>query len=102
MTALFADYGFPSERFLLEGPEAVAERARLLSTRFKTNVEVNALNGERELVDAACNLGRQRRFIDAIKVLTYGLELHPDSARLVYYKAQRLEHAGRTEEAIAA
>jgi predicted alpha/beta superfamily hydrolase len=102
MTALFTDYGFPSDRFLLEGPEAVAERARLLSTRFKTNVEANALNGERELVDSACNLGRQRRFIDAIKVLTYGLELHPDSARLVYYKAQMLEHAGRTEEAIAA
>ena len=49
-----------------------------------------------------CDLGRQRRFTDAIKVLAYGLELHPDSETLVYYMAQMLEHAGRTEEAIAA
>lgn len=102
LSALFADYGFPSERWLLEGPEAVADTARMLSTRFKTVVEASALTGERELVDSACDLGRQRRFTDAIRVLDYCLELHPDSARTVYYMAQMLEHAGRTEEAIAA
>ena len=101
MSALFADYGFPTERFLLEGPEAVADRARMLSARFKTDVEAKVLTGHRELIDSACDLGRQRRFTDAIKVLAYGLELHPDSEPLVYYMAQMLEHAGRTEEAIA-
>ena len=74
----------------------------MLSTRFKTVVEASALTSERELVDSACDLGRQRRFTDAIKVLDYCLELHPDSSRTVYYMAQMLEHAGRTEEAIAA
>jgi predicted alpha/beta superfamily hydrolase len=102
MSALFADYRFPSERFLLEGPEAVTDRARMLSARFKTDLESSALTGEGELVDSACDLGRQRRFTDALEVLEYGLELHPDSARMVYYTAQMLEHAGRTEEAIAA
>jgi tetratricopeptide (TPR) repeat protein len=102
MSALFSDYGFPSERFLLEGPRAVTARARMLSTRFKTAVETSALTDEGELVDSACEFGRQRRFTDAIKVLGYGLDLHPDSARMVYYMAQMLEHAGRTEEAIAA
>jgi len=33
-------------------------------------------------------------------VLTYGLELHPYSAALLYYKAQMLEHAGETKEAV--
>jgi predicted alpha/beta superfamily hydrolase len=102
MSALFADFRFPSERFLLEGPQAVADRARMLSARFKTDVESSALTGERELIDSACDLGRRRRFTDAIKVLDYGLGLHPDSARMVYYMAQMLEHASRTEEAIAA
>jgi predicted alpha/beta superfamily hydrolase len=102
MSALFAEYRFPSERFLVEGPTAVAERSRVLSARFKTEVDSSALTSERELVDSACDLGRQRRFADAIKVLRYALELHPDSARIVYYMAQMLEHAGRTEEAIAA
>jgi predicted alpha/beta superfamily hydrolase len=102
MSALFAEYRFPSERFLLEGPKAVVDRARTLSTRFKTYVEASALTDEGELIDSACDLGRQRRFTDAIKVLGYGLELHPDSARTVYYMAQMLEHAGRREEAIAA
>lgn len=102
MSALFADYGFPTERFLLEGPGAVTDRARMLSKRFKTDVEASVLAGHRELIDSACDLGRQRRFTDAIKVLAYGLELHPDSETLVYYMAQMLEHAGRTEEAIAA
>lgn len=100
MSALFADFGFPSERFLLEGPGALANRARILSARFKTEVEASSLTGQRELIDSACDLGRQRRFTDAVKVLTYGLELHPDSASLVYYMAQMLEHAGRTEAAI--
>jgi predicted alpha/beta superfamily hydrolase len=102
LSALFAEYRFPSERFLLEGPTAVAERARMLSARFKTDVDTSSLTSERELVDSACDLGRQRRFTDAIKLLDYGLELHPDSSRMVYYMAQMLEHAGRTEEAIAA
>jgi predicted alpha/beta superfamily hydrolase len=102
MSALFADFRFPSERFLLEGPQAVADRARMLSARFKTDVEASVLTGEGELVDSACDLGRQRRFTDALKVLDYGLGLHPDSARMVYYMAQMLEHADRTEEAIAA
>ena len=102
LSALFAEYRFPSERFLVEGPTAVAERSRVLSARFKTEVDSSALTSERELVDSACDLGRQRRFADAIKVLRYALELHPDSARIVYYMAQMLEHAGRTEEAIAA
>ena len=101
LSALFAEYRFPSERFLLDGPPAVAERARLLSERFKTDVETSALTSEGELIDSACDLGRQRRFTDAIKILRYALELHPDSARMVYYMAQMLEHAGRTEEAIA-
>jgi predicted alpha/beta superfamily hydrolase len=102
MSALFADYGFPTERFLVEGPDAVVDRARLLSARFKTDVKPSDLIGEGELVDSACDLGRQRRFADAMAVMNYGLELHPDSARMVYYKAQMLEHAGRTEEAVAA
>jgi predicted alpha/beta superfamily hydrolase len=102
LSALFADYRFPSERFLVEGPATVAERARMLSARFKTDVEASALTSESELVDSACDLGRQRRFTDAIKVLDYGLELHPDSSRMVYYLAQMLEHADRTEEAVAA
>ena len=102
MSALFADYGFPTERFLLEGPGAVADRARMLSARFKADIQASVLTGERELIDSACDLGRQRRFTDAINVLAYALELHPGSEPLVYYMAQMLEHAGRTEEAIAA
>ena len=102
LSALFAAHRFPSERFLVEGPPAVPDRARVLSARFKTDIEASALTGESELIDAACDLGRQRRFTDAIKILNYGLELHPDSARIVYYLAQMLEHADRTEEAMTA
>ena len=101
MSSLFADFCFPTEQFLLDGPEAVPDRARILSERFKSHVETSALTGHRELVDSACDLGRQRRFTDAIKILSFGLELHPDSARMTYYLAQLLEHAGQTQEAIA-
>jgi predicted alpha/beta superfamily hydrolase len=102
MSALFADYGFPTERFLVEGPDAIADRARSLSARFKTDVKLSDLISERELIDSACDLGRQRRFADAMTIMNYGLGLHPDSARMVYYAAQMLEHAGRTDEAVAA
>ena len=101
MSRLFADFCFPAEQFLFDGPEAVSHRAQVLSERFKTDVEGSSLTDSRELVDAACDLGRQRRFTDAIRILNYGLELHPDSARMTYYLAQLFEHAGRTQEAIA-
>lgn len=100
--ALFAGNSFPTERFLLEGPDAVAAHARLLSTRFKMDIQAADLTGARELIDSANDLGRQGRYTDAIEVFDYGLELHPGSATLVYYMAQWLEHAGRTEEALAA
>jgi predicted alpha/beta superfamily hydrolase len=101
MSSLFADYRFPAEQFLCDGPEAVSHRAQILGKRFKTGVQAGSLTDSRNLVDAACDLGRQRRFTDAIEILTYGLELHPDSARMTYYLAQLLEHAGMTREAIA-
>ena len=100
--ALFEGNSFPTERFLIEGPDAVAEHARLLSARFKTEIEASDLTGERELIDSANDLGRQGRFTDAVAILEYGLELRPESATTVYYMAQWLEHAGRTEEALAA
>jgi predicted alpha/beta superfamily hydrolase len=100
--ALFEGNSFPTERFLIEGPDAVAEHARLLSARFKTEIEASDLIGERELIDSANDLGRQGRFTDAVAILEYGLELRPESATTVYYMAQWLEHAGRTEEALAA
>ena len=100
--ALFAENSFPTERFLLEGSNAVAAHAGLLSARFKTDIQAADLTGERELIDSANDLGRQGRFTDAVEVLEYGLELRPESATTVYYMAQWLEQAGRTEEALAA
>jgi predicted alpha/beta superfamily hydrolase len=100
--ALFAGNAFPTEGFLLEGPDAVAAHAQLLSARFKMDIQASDLTGERELIDSANDLGRQGRFTDAVRVLDYGLELRPESATTLYYMAQWLEHAGRTPEALAA
>jgi hypothetical protein len=100
--ALFAGNSFPTEGFLLEGPDAVTAHARLLGARFKTDITASDLTGERELIDSANDLGRTGRFTDAVRVLTYGLELRPESATTLYYMAQWLEHSGRSDEALAA
>jgi len=102
LTALFTDVAFPAERFLRDGPSAVADHVRKLGTRFDGSVVPEAVAGERAVIDAACNLGRQRRFADAIRVLDYGLELHPASVSIRYYRAQMLEHGGWAQEAVAA
>jgi predicted alpha/beta superfamily hydrolase len=102
LTALFTESGFPTERFLADGASAVEGHADRLGRRFKTVIPSTSLTSERALIEAANELGRQRRFADATRVLEYGLGLHSDSSTLVYYLAQMLEHASETEEAIAA
>jgi predicted alpha/beta superfamily hydrolase len=102
LSTLFADSGFPTERFLAEGAAAVEPHAQRLGKKFKTAIDPGALTGERALIGAACELGRQRRFSDAVRVLEYGLTVHPESAPLVYYLAQMHEHAADREAAIAA
>jgi len=57
---LFKDFEFPADRFLEEGPSAVVERARVLGKRFKMDVQPSQLAGQREIIDAGCELGRQR------------------------------------------
>lgn len=101
LTALYADNGFPTEDFLAEGAVAVTNRVAMLSQSFGSQVEAGTLSGHRAIIAAACDLSRQRRFADALRVLDYGLQLHPESPGLVYYMAQVLEHAGQEEEAMS-
>jgi predicted alpha/beta superfamily hydrolase len=99
LSALFEDHEFPVERYLSEGPSAVSRLVAILAERYGSQVDSRAITGERAIIDVANNLGRQRRFYDAIRVLDYGLEKHPASAPVTYYKAQMLELAGNDKQA---